>query len=414
MVPRVERPVPVKRGSGRRVRALYSPMPFTVQVKPGVATSPGGFAALMQSVEHEVLAPTFWFNPASHRKFDSVSIRLSGQRIGVVGQIQRGDQFEQDEKVEQVVAGTGPISLTARVFGINPGEWMVTAKMLNPDLTRRVRPMRQTLAPTTESVHPAAWSWRSWKLSEGAATPVKTTWLPLIRVPGVIPGFWTAMAVLGFVVALAVQALVISGAHLNIDNALAFSLFASTLGVIGAKVWFVVLRRRERRVEGWCIQGLLAGVGVAAAVGFVAFHIPVGLILDASTPGLFFGMAIGRVGCFFGGCCAGRPTASRWGIWSVLDQRVGMRRLPVQLLEALLALGVGLSTLDMVLTRGPMGGAIFVAGLAFYTFFRQGILRLRGGAPKSSRVAQLTAAAAAFVLAADLLAVALDPAFHIA
>jgi phosphatidylglycerol---prolipoprotein diacylglyceryl transferase len=352
---------------------------------------------------------TFCFDPAADCHAHTALIRLSGQRVGVTGPLQRGDRFEQDEKVEGIVAGSGPVSVTARVFGINPGEWMVTAKMLNPELAERGRRGQAITKPTAEPVSQAAWSWRKWRLSRGAATPVRTTWLPLIRVPGVIPGFWAAMAVLGFVVALAVQALVISRAHLKLDNALAFSLFAIALGVVGAKVWFVVLRWRERRVEGWCIQGLLVGVVVAAAIGFAAFRIPIGTWLDASTPGLFFGMAIGRVGCFFGGCCAGRPTTARWGLWSVLDQRVGVRRIPTQLMESLLALGVGLTALVIVLGHGTLGGAIFVAGVAAYTLFRQGILRLRGGPPKSALVARLAAAAATFVLVADVLVVTSGP-----
>ena len=403
----------MKRGVERRVRTLYSPVPFAVQGKPGPAPTSGGFAGLMKSVEHEVLAVTFWFNPAPHRKFDSVSIRLSGQRVGVIGQLQRADRFEQDEKIEGVVAGSGPISVTARVFGVNPGEWLVSASILSPNPNERAGRRGARSAPTTEPVYPAAWSLRKWKLSKVSAAPVKTTWLPLIRVPGVIPGFWTAMALLGMVVALASQALVISRAHLKIDNALAFSLFAIALGIIGAKVWFVVLRWRERRVEGWCIQGFLAGIAVTAAAGFVGFHFPVGVFLDASTPGVFFGMAIGRLGCFFGGCCAGRPTGSRWGLWSVLDQRVGMRRIPTQFIESALALGVGLVALVAVPGHGPFGGAVFIAGIAVYTLFRQGILRLRGGPPKSPRVAQLTAVAAAFVLAADLVFVTMGTAFRV-
>jgi phosphatidylglycerol:prolipoprotein diacylglycerol transferase len=188
-----------------------------------------------------------------------------------------------------------------------------------------------------------------------------------------------------------------------------FSLLAIGLGIVGAKVWFVVLRRRERRVEGWCIQGLLVGVVVASAIGFTALHMPVRTLLDATAPGLFFGMAIGRLGCFFGGCCAGRPTRSRWGLWSVLDQRVGMRRIPTQFVESLLGFGVGLIALAAVLTRGPSGGAIFVAGIAAYILIRQGVLRLRGGVPKSLRITQLTAMVAAVVLAADLLVMTLDP-----
>ena len=404
----------MKHGFGPRARTLHPPIrPFAVPGKQTSASASNGLAGLIQSVQHEVLGVTFWFEPAPHRKSDSVSIRFSGQRVSVVGPLLQGDRFEQVEKVEGVIGGGGPISLTARVFGINPGQWAVTAKILNQNPGARARQRRTMNVSTTEAMYPAAWSLRKWKLSKGPAAPVKTTWLPFIRVPGVIPMFWSAMALLGLVVAVASQAQVISRAHLKIDNALAFSLFAIALGVIGAKVWFVVLRRRERRVEGWCIQGFFVGIAVTAAAGFVGFHFPVGVFLDASTPGVFFGMAIGRVGCFFGGCCAGRPTSARWGLWSVLDQRVGMRRVPTQLLEALLAVGIGLMALVEVLSHGPLDGAIFVAGLALYTLVRQGILRLRGGPPKSPRVAQLTAVAAAFVLAADLLFVTMGSAFRI-
>lgn len=329
--------------------------------------------------------------------------------MDVVGRPQPGDQFVQDERVEGIVAGSGPVSVTARVFGINPGEWTVTANMLNPAPGQLGRRGRATTAPTVEPVYQANWSWRRWKLSKGSAGRVKTTWLPFIRVPGVIPGFWAAMAVLGFVVALAVQAQVISRTRVELDNALAFSLFAIALGVAGAKAWYIVLRRRERRVDGWCIQGLLAGVVIAAVVGLTAFRIPVGTWLDVSTPGLFFGMAIGRVGCFFGGCCAGRPTTARWGLWSVLDQRVGVRRIPTQFMELLLALGVGLGALIAVLERGPLGGAMFVAAWAAYTLLRQGILRFRDGHPKSALVGRLTAAAAASALFATPLILAFNP-----
>ena len=128
-----------------------------------------------------------------------------------------------------------------------------------------------------------------------------------------------------------------------------------------------------------------------------ALHIPIGVFLDATAPGLLVAMAIGRMGCFFAGCCGGPPTASRWGVWSS-DQRVGARRIPSQLLETALALSLGLGALVAVLSHGPAGGAFFVAGLAAYTLVRQGLLRLRAE-PRKTRLGGLaTAALAALVL----------------
>jgi phosphatidylglycerol:prolipoprotein diacylglycerol transferase len=131
----------------------------------------------------------------------------------------------------------------------------------------------------------------------------------------------------------------------------------------------------------------------------VTFKVPVGAFLDAIAPGLMLGLAVGRVGCFFAGCCGGPPTASRWGVWSS-DQRVGARRIPTQLLESLLALSLGLGVLVAILVYGPKGGAFFVAALAAYTLVRQGILRLRAEPRRTKLGGPVTAIIAALVLIA--------------
>src|SRR5207245_9379302 len=113
------------------------------------------------------------------------------------------------------------------------------------------------------------------------------------------------------------------------------------------------------------IQGFIGSAPVAALILLTVLKVPIGVFLDVTAPGLLVAMAVGRVGCFFAGCCGGPPTASRWGVWSS-DQRVGARRIPTQLLELALALSLGLLILVAVLRHGPAGGAFFVAGLAGY------------------------------------------------
>jgi phosphatidylglycerol:prolipoprotein diacylglycerol transferase len=125
--------------------------------------------------------------------------------------------------------------------------------------------------------------------------------------------------------------------------------------------------------------------------------IPIGAVLDASTPGIFAGIAVGRIGCFFAGCCAGRPTSAAWGVWSS-DQRIGARRVPTQFLESGLNLLIAAFTLVLVLTLGAGSGAILIAGVALYTLGRQGILRLRVERPRSLRGSAITGALAAVVL----------------
>ncbi len=118
-------------------------------------------------------------------------------------------------------------------------------------------------------------------------------------------------------------------------------------------------------------------------------------------------MGIGRLGCFWAGCCTGRPTASRWGIWSS-DRRVGCRREPAQLLEALTALAAGLVVLAVVLIAGLQRSApAAAAGLAAYTLCRQFIIGLRAE-PRQWRYGRRVAAAVAAVVLIASVAVAIS------
>jgi phosphatidylglycerol:prolipoprotein diacylglycerol transferase len=205
------------------------------------------------------------------------------------------------------------------------------------------------------------------------------------------------MVILGMGVALLLQPLVMSHAHLGVQPVWAVSLGAIGVGIVGAKVWFIVKHWSEHRFEGWCIQGFITGAALTAVILLAVSHVEVGIFLDATAPGLLVGMAIGRVGCFFAGCCGGPPTAARWGVWSS-DQRVGARRIPTQLLELALALSLGLGLLIEILRHGSAGGAFFVFGLAAYILGRQGVLRLRAE-PRNTRWAvPATALASTFTL----------------
>ncbi len=351
------------------------------------AGTPGGFTALWESATQEILAVTYWFDPAPHPKPYPVTVRFSGRRNDVKGRLSPGDRFVHDETIEQVVPGSGPISLTARVRGITPGEWVVTTQVLG------------SATPAAGRSGPAARLWHRWVPSSGSAGPVRTCLTPLALRPGILPGIWGAMVTLGMAVALALQALVISRDHLALGPWWAVTLVAIAVGIAGAKVWYMVLHRREHLLDGWCIQGFIASAPVAAVIMLAALHVPVGVFLDVTAPGLLVAMAVGRVGCFFAGCCGGPPTASRWGVWSS-DQRVGARRMPTQLLELALAGILGLLVLVAVLRHGPAGGAFFALGLAAYTLVRQGLLHLRAEPRKTRLGGPITAALAALVLVA--------------
>ena len=359
------------------------------------------------TIVQEVLTATYWFDSGEHGRPYSALIKFSGRRIGVTGKPQPRDYFSQVETVEGIVPGSGPVSITTRVFRINPGEWMISAEPVSRNGGAgvvRSYPWSHHGGP--RSVKPAFWYWRKPAMSIGSARPVKTGLFAFARIPGVIPGAWPTLVALGVLVGLAVQAMLVARAHLEVGAVLVVSLVASAAGLVGAKAWYLTLHQRTWRAvtsEGMCIQGFLVGAVLVGTAALTFAHLPVGTFLDATAPGLFFGMAIGRHGCFFGGCCAGRATASRWGMWAS-DRRVGVRRVPTQLLESLACLAIGFATLVLILHhRPPVAGAAFVGAVAAYTLWRQVLLSLRAEPRKTSMGRPLTMAVAALVLAAGIL-----------
>lgn len=184
---------------------------------------------------------------------------------------------------------------------------------------------------------------------------------------------------LGVTVALVSFAL-LYGAAGGTGPAIPVVIAALLTGAVGAKAWFVFLHRRQPSEDGWfigwCIQGFVAGVLLAVGIAALLGAIPAGVFLDAAAPGVLLGIAAGRIGCFLAGCCVGRPTQSRWGVWSS-DRRLGMRRIPTQLIEAALAAGLGVAALVFVVRIGTAHGGVFAASLAAYTLLRQRILGLR-------------------------------------
>src|SRR5947209_5653070 len=115
----------------------------------------GGFTALWRSAAQQILAVTYWFDPVPNSKPYSVTVRFSGRRADVKGRLHPGDRFVQDETIEDVVPGSGPISLTARVKDINPGEWAVTAHILGSTSSPEGLREHENMAHAAVSLRPA-------------------------------------------------------------------------------------------------------------------------------------------------------------------------------------------------------------------------------------------------------------------
>lgn len=342
----------------------------------------------------QALGVTYWFDAPAQGEPSQVAIRFTGKRIGANTKAGPRDRFDVVEKVEAVAPGSGPVAVTTRIRDVAPGRWQVTAAPVQ-DSPRR--PAKFGSAPPPR---------------KGAATAVgSTAFAPVLSVlaPGARLGAWSGLVAVGAVVALLVQSLLATRTGLPAGRVLLLSLVACLVGVAGAKLYYVVGhlvkgdlgRGFDLLTGGMCIQGFVLGAVAVLLVGGSLAGVGVGPLLDVTTPGMMFGMTVGRFGCFFGGCCAGRPTAARWGLWSS-DRRVGMRRVPTQLLESAAALVIGLTALGVVWVAPPSpAGVVFVAAMAAYTLARQLLFPLRAGARHTAygRVVAMVLTAAVLVAA---------------
>lgn len=324
------------------------------------------------------IAATYSFD-AGAGAHEPVMVRFVGRRIGAKPSTVSGDRFEKTSTVEGS-ALVGHLSVTTRVPAITAGQWTVTARPLTA--AGRTHP---TLSPVTFTT--------------------STRFAPTTFGPRVWWAAWPTLVGIGVVAAITTQALLFARFDHRWWVATVITLVACGVGFPCAKIYFLALHRGRRQSgflsAGACIQGFLIGA-VAAIVGqAVLFGLPIGTLLDATTPGVFVGIAIGRPGCLLAGCCVGRPTASRWAIWSS-DRRIAVRRYPVPLIEAGFAVVLAATTLSALLVDvTDNSGALFIASMAAYVLCRQLLFPLRED-PHTGRGRMWTTTAAAAVITAAI------------
>jgi len=110
------------------------------------------------------------------------------------------------------------------------------------------------------------------------------------------------------------------------DKAWNLGILVVLCGIVGAKVLYIINDwgyYSSHTSEIFSINTLQAGGvfsgGLLAAFAAAAWyvwknHMPALGTCDAFAPGLAFGHALGRIGCFAAGCCYGKETHHWWGV----------------------------------------------------------------------------------------------------
>jgi phosphatidylglycerol:prolipoprotein diacylglycerol transferase len=111
---------------------------------------------------------------------------------------------------------------------------------------------------------------------------------------------------------------------LNADRVMDLGIWIIISALAGAKLLLLVVEHDTfssnpaqlltlLRSGGVFYGGLIAAVAVA--LWYLRKHrMPMWSVTDVFAPGIALGHVIGRMGCFFAGCCFGRPTTVPWAI----------------------------------------------------------------------------------------------------
>lgn len=130
------------------------------------------------------------------------------------------------------------------------------------------------------------------------------------------------MIVIGFALAVWWSMRVAPRYGVESEQILDFVLLTALAGVLGARLVYVLLdwssfaREPLRALYFWegglSFHGAVIGGGLAVALLARRKGIPFLRLADVLAPGVALAYAIGRIGCFLGGCCYGVPTDLPW------------------------------------------------------------------------------------------------------
>ena len=143
------------------------------------------------------------------------------------------------------------------------------------------------------------------------------------------------------------------------------------------------------RSGGVFYGGLIAAVAVALWY-LRKHHMPMWSVTDVFAPGIALGHVIGRMGCFFAGCCFGRPTTVPWAITfhneSAAENAGTLLNVPLhptQLYEAAAELVILAALLATEGKGRPFPGRTFWSYLVLYAVSRF-IIEFYRGDPRGS------------------------------
>jgi prolipoprotein diacylglyceryltransferase len=234
----------------------------------------------------------------------------------------------------------------------------------------------------------------------------------LLTLRGVEVPSYPAMFYVGVVLGMVAQNAAANGAGLPSGRVYVATMLLFPVSLVGARLLYVAAHWSEyrsfpgrivdRASGGMTMYGGLFLMLPASVLVLGALDVSFWSFWDVTIFLLLIAMISTRVGCLLNGCCAGRPTSGRVGLWLRDADGCLERRVPTQLLEASLAL-ILLCGATVVWTRAPHNGELFLSVLAGYAAGRLILQPLRAertrlDGPLAFSAALLVASLAGLVL----------------
>lgn len=163
---------------------------------------------------------------------------------------------------------------------------------------------------------------------------------------------------------------------LDVDRCIDLSIYVLVSSIVGARILYVIAFWDDYKGNvlsafmlwqgGLVFYGGLICAILVLSYFTIKYKMSLWRILDVATPGTALALAIGRLGCFFNGCCYGVEASVPWAVH--FPELPGLRH-PTQLYEFTYVILL-LAYLLYLWHKRKYFGQVFIQGLMFYSVLR--------------------------------------------
>ncbi len=200
-------------------------------------------------------------------------------------------------------------------------------------------------------------------------------------------GFFVA---LGFIAGIAAAIRLGKSIGLNSNNILDMGFIIILSGLIGSRLLFIIINLPEYTANplnifkiwegGLVFSGGLVAVIIVVLIYVRKYNYNIWTIGDLWSPAASIGEGIGRIGCFFAGCCYGRPCDLPWAVTFTDPKTIAIPNIPLHptQLYSFLSSMIIFAVLMILHSKRKYEGQVFLWFLILHSTARLILERFRG------------------------------------